>query len=370
MALSPLALTTRIASAVDAGRKAARNGASDNPFDDVDESLRIAFHYGWMLEQPMGSEVMSVEWLLDDAKKRAAAREQADADTALATLAGGGRSEARAPGESTPVPTVDERLKNALAFAAESLNEVNVLAIRDMLRALIAAHPALSPEQSFDPVIEVAARVCHYVAMKPSPLFDTDAWCEASDKCAFLLRRLVRIASADEAHADDREDDPNGAAARTNRILEMVEIYRRRPDRLNLSALRGFLSDEFEELLVAKAVAEREAPLFEEKIFSRAKQILDQFDAATAEPLIAMANYGETALTLLRAILAANSAETGKLSDIAVSGEKAPRPTPERLEEIYNTVPKCIDGTFNVVGFGEALLATFPDGVATGASHG
>lgn len=347
MALSPLALTTRIASAVDAGRKAARNGASDNPFDDVDESLRIAFHYGWMVEQPMGSEVMSVEWLLDDAKKRAAAREQADADTAL-----------------------DERLKNALAFAAESLNEVNVLAIRDMLRALIAAHPSLSPEQTFDPVIEVAARVCHYVAMKPSPLFDTDAWSEASDKCAFLIRRLVRLASADEAHADDREDDPNGAAARTNRILEMVEIYRRRPDRLNLSALRGFLSDEFDELLVAKAVAEREAPLFEEKIFSRAKQILDQFDAATAEPLIAMTNYGETALTFLRAILAANSAETGKLSDIAVSGEKAPRPTPERLEEIYNTVPKCIDGTLNVIGFGEALLAAFPDGVVTRASHG
>jgi hypothetical protein len=350
MSNSPLAVTARIASAVEAGRHAAQRGVSDNPFDGVDEALRIAFHYGWMLDQPGGQRFTPVEALIKDAQQRAAREQPAAVEADPATL--------------------NERMASALGFAAESLNEANALAVRDILRALIDAHPLLAPAGSFEPVIEVAAAICGYIASKPSPLFDSAAWQEASHKCAFQIRRLGRSVDDAARQPASGSADPEGAEARTDRILGMVEIYRNRPDAMNQRALRGFLCDEFVELLTAIESAEHEAPLFEERVYARAKQILDQYDSATAEPLAAPANYGESALAVLRAIVRANSPETRKLSDILIGGEMAPMPTPARFEEIYALVPKCIDGSFNFVGFGEALLAAFPHGVSTGVNHG
>lgn len=59
----------------------------------------------------------------------------------------------------------------------------------------------------------------------------------------------------------------------------------------------------------------------------RAQQILDQYDAATAEPLVALANYGERALSLLRAMLAASQpAGLGPAAQIAASSQDEPHP--------------------------------------------
>ena len=54
----------RFASAVRAGAQAARSGETQNPFDGVDEQLRLAFHFGWSAEQPLGDAYYSVEALL------------------------------------------------------------------------------------------------------------------------------------------------------------------------------------------------------------------------------------------------------------------------------------------------------------------
>jgi hypothetical protein len=60
-----------IASAVRAGEDSARNGEVGNPFAGVNEQLRLAFHFGWSAQQPMGDSFYTVETLL-----RLAASEQ------------------------------------------------------------------------------------------------------------------------------------------------------------------------------------------------------------------------------------------------------------------------------------------------------
>ncbi|MDN8078697.1 hypothetical protein QZN30_04985 [Burkholderia multivorans] len=54
----------QIASAVRAGAESARRGELTNPFEGVNEELRIAFHFGWSAEQPMGDRYYPVDVLL------------------------------------------------------------------------------------------------------------------------------------------------------------------------------------------------------------------------------------------------------------------------------------------------------------------
>ncbi|MBU9200179.1 hypothetical protein KTD31_02010 [Burkholderia multivorans] len=56
--------TKLIASAVRAGAESARRGETTNPFEGVNEELRIAFHFGWSAEQPMGDRYYPVDVLL------------------------------------------------------------------------------------------------------------------------------------------------------------------------------------------------------------------------------------------------------------------------------------------------------------------
>lgn len=60
-----------VASAVQAGVEAAKRGETTNPFDGVNEPLRIAFHFGWNSQQD-GVELLSVDQLVARAKVRAA----------------------------------------------------------------------------------------------------------------------------------------------------------------------------------------------------------------------------------------------------------------------------------------------------------
>lgn len=53
-----------IASAVRAGEESAQKGEGGNPFDGVNEHLRLAFHFGWSAQQPMGDSFYTVETLL------------------------------------------------------------------------------------------------------------------------------------------------------------------------------------------------------------------------------------------------------------------------------------------------------------------
>lgn len=53
-----------IASAVRAGEETAENGDIGNPFDRLNEPLRLAFHFGWSATLPMGDTFYSVEILL------------------------------------------------------------------------------------------------------------------------------------------------------------------------------------------------------------------------------------------------------------------------------------------------------------------
>ncbi|MGB8420214.1 hypothetical protein [Paraburkholderia sp.] len=53
-----------IASAVRAGEESALKGEVGNPFDGVNEHLRLAFHFGWSAQQPMGDSFYTVETLL------------------------------------------------------------------------------------------------------------------------------------------------------------------------------------------------------------------------------------------------------------------------------------------------------------------
>ncbi|WP_434715646.1 hypothetical protein [Paraburkholderia sp. A3RO-2L] len=62
----------QIASAVRAGAESARRGETTNPFEGVSEELRIAFHFGWSAEQPMGDAYYPVDVLLRLASAQAA----------------------------------------------------------------------------------------------------------------------------------------------------------------------------------------------------------------------------------------------------------------------------------------------------------
>lgn len=53
-----------VASAVRAGQESAKRGDVKNPFEGVNEELRLAFHLGWTSEQPAGETFLSVEAML------------------------------------------------------------------------------------------------------------------------------------------------------------------------------------------------------------------------------------------------------------------------------------------------------------------
>lgn len=53
-----------IASAVRAGEESAKKGEPVNPFDGVNEQLRVALHVGWVSQQPMGDSFYPVDALL------------------------------------------------------------------------------------------------------------------------------------------------------------------------------------------------------------------------------------------------------------------------------------------------------------------
>lgn len=85
---------------------------------------------------------------------------------------------------------------------------------------------------------------------------------------------------------------------------------------------------------------------------ARAQQILNHFDAATAEPMTALANYGERALTLLRAMLAASAQQAVTLPDFTYATKQATncakcgdhRHTPLRIDWMGGYVClTCID---------------------------
>lgn len=60
-----------IASAVQAGAEAAKRGETTNPFDGINEQLRIAFHFGWNTQQGTVA-LLTVEQLVARAKIHAA----------------------------------------------------------------------------------------------------------------------------------------------------------------------------------------------------------------------------------------------------------------------------------------------------------